>query len=568
MNQLNKLFLSMSLKQRISLGVAALGVAVALFLAARWNKERDFKPVYSNLSQEDAAAVVAKVREGGTEFRLTDNGSTVLLPSDKVAEMRLQLAAAGVPKNGRIGFELFDKTNFGTSDFAEQINYHRALEGELERTIVSLAEVEQARVHLTFPKDSVFTENKQPAKASVLLKLKPGGKLAPQNVSAICQLVASAVEGLEASAVSVVDMRGNLLSRPKAAASPDDAQPDEERLNFKTKIERDLVGKINTTLEPLLGADKYRAAVSVDCDFTSGEQSEEVFDPTKSVMVTSQKTEDISGSNTSSGVPGTASNLPRPTSRPGAGAANVARRTESVTYQSSRMVRKTRLPQGNVKRVSVSILVDHEVRYQGSGPKAKRVVEPPSADRLKAIHDVVAASIGFSADRGDQLVVEALPFESTLNYEPPPPPAPAAPGPPANFQQLLQMLIKDKVMLGVAGGVVLMLVLMTAMLIKSAKRSKAAAKSEAALQAQIAATPVAEPKKLEDPVTRKLEAQLAENQATQARLELEALNSLKLPVAQTKRGEVLAKHIAEEAKKDPKMLAHVVRAWVTEANQK
>ena len=568
MNQLNKLFLSMSLKQRISLGVAALGVAVALFLAARWNKERDFKPVYSNLSQEDAAAVVAKVREGGTEFRLTDNGSTVLLPSDKVAEMRLQLAAAGVPKNGRIGFELFDKTNFGTSDFAEQINYHRALEGELERTIVSLAEVEQARVHLTFPKDSVFTENKQPAKASVLLKLKPGGKLAPQNVSAICQLVASAVEGLEASAVSVVDMRGNLLSRPKAAASPDDAQPDEERLNFKTKIERDLVGKINTTLEPLLGADKYRAAVSVDCDFSSGEQSEEVFDPTKSVMVTSQKTEDISGSNTSSGVPGTASNLPRPTSRPGAGAANVARRTESVTYQSSRMVRKTRLPQGNVKRVSVSILVDHEVRYQGSGPKAKRVVEPPSADRLKAIHDVVAASIGFSADRGDQLVVEALPFESTLNYEPPPPPAPAAPGPPANFQQLLQMLIKDKVMLGVAGGVVLMLVLMTAMLIKSAKRSKAAAKSEAALQAQIAATPVAEPKKLEDPVTRKLEAQLAENQATQARLELEALNSLKLPVAQTKRGEVLAKHIAEEAKKDPKMLAHVVRAWVTEANQK
>src|SRR4029077_12854009 len=146
------------------------------------NKERDFKPLYTGLAQEDAAAVLVKVREGGAEFRLSEEGTTVLVPSAKVAELRLQLAAAGVPKSGRIGFELFDKTNFGTSDFAEQVNYHRALEGELQRSVMSLSVVEQARVHVTFPKDSVFIESKQPAKASVLVRLRPGGKLSPQNV--------------------------------------------------------------------------------------------------------------------------------------------------------------------------------------------------------------------------------------------------------------------------------------------------------------------------------------------------------------------------------------------------
>ena len=163
---------------------------------SHWNRERDFRPLYSGLASEDAAAVVAKVREGGSEFRLSDNGSVVLVPSGKVAELRLQLAAAGIPKSGRIGFELFDKTNFGASDFAEQVNYHRALEGELERSVMSLAEVEQARVHITFAKDSIFPESRQPAKASVLVKLRAGAQLSAQNVAAICQLTASAVDGL------------------------------------------------------------------------------------------------------------------------------------------------------------------------------------------------------------------------------------------------------------------------------------------------------------------------------------------------------------------------------------
>lgn len=304
MNQLNRLFGSITVKQRVSMVVAAVAVIALILFASHWNSEQDFKPLYTGLAQEDAAAVLVKVRENGSEFRLAEGGSTVLVPSAKVAEMRLQLAAAGIPKSGRIGFELFDKANFGTSDFAEQVNYHRALEGELERSVMSLSEVEQARVHITFPKDSIFLESKQPAKASVLVKLRPGAKLSPQNVAAICQLTASAIEGLAPEAVSLVDMHGNLLNRPRRQASGDEQEPSEANLDYRQKIERDLVTKINSTLEPLLGVDKFRANVLVDCDFTSGEQSEETLDPSKSVMVSSQKTEEISGANLAAGVPG------------------------------------------------------------------------------------------------------------------------------------------------------------------------------------------------------------------------------------------------------------------------
>ena len=169
MDQIKRLLDSLTWKQIVLILLVAGGVVAALNAFSHWNRERDLRPLYSDLSNEDAAAVLAKVRESGTDFQLSENGTAVLVPSSKVAELRLQLAAAGVPKSGRIGFELFDKTNFGTSDFAEQVNYHRALEGELERSVMSLAEVEQARVHLTLAKDSVFLESRQPAKASVLV---------------------------------------------------------------------------------------------------------------------------------------------------------------------------------------------------------------------------------------------------------------------------------------------------------------------------------------------------------------------------------------------------------------
>ncbi len=459
MNEIKRLLESLSRKQMLSLVLTAGVVIGALALLSHWNRERDFRPLYSALSAEDAGAVLAKVRESGSEYRISDNGAAVLVPSARVAELRLQLAAAGVPKSGRIGYELFDKTNFGMSDFSEQVNYHRALEGELERSVMSLSAVEEARVHITFPKESLFLESRQAAKASVLVKLRSGAQLSPQNVASICQLTASAVDGLAPEAVSVVDMRGNLLNRARKASSPDDPEPSEADLDYRQKLEHDLLAKINSTLEPLLGADKFRATASVECDFSSSERNDETFDPAKSVISNSQKTEDMSGGSVAAaGIPGTASTLPRAAARPGSGANAVTRRTENISYQSSHTVRHVREPQGAIKRVSVALLVDSDVHFEGTGPKSRRILEAPSAARLKTIHDLVAGVIGLSAERGDQLVVETLPFESTLNPEQPPPAKLIEPAVPVPGWR--EQIVKNKLLLiGLGAGVAMLLAL-------------------------------------------------------------------------------------------------------------
>src|SRR6266404_874736 len=221
MNQITQMFRRMTARQIILLAAAAIAVIGGLTALTHWNQERDFKPLFTGLAAEDAGPLLAKLRESGAEYRLADGGSTVMVSSGRVAELRLDMAAAGLPKSGRIGFELFDKANFGASEFAEQVNYHRAIEGELERSVMSIREVEQARVHVTMAKDSLYSESRQPAKASVLVKLRRAAALTPQNVAAICQLSASAVPGLSADQVSLVDTSGNLLNRPRPGGSAD-----------------------------------------------------------------------------------------------------------------------------------------------------------------------------------------------------------------------------------------------------------------------------------------------------------------------------------------------------------
>jgi flagellar M-ring protein FliF len=270
---MRKLLGSLSAAQRISIVLAAVALATGLYYLVRARREGDFRVLYSELDTADAAAVVDRLKQSAVEYRISADGRSVMVPSARVAETRLSLASAGLPRNGRMGFELFDKNNFGTTEFAEQVNYRRALEGELERSVGSLAAVEQARVHLAFPKDSVFLEARQPAKASVMVKLRPGARLTAQNVSAISYLVASAVQGLAPEAVSVLDMQGNLLSRPRRALAEGGEPPSEATLEFRQAVERDLVAKISTTLEPVLGPDKFRASATVDCDFKIGRAS-------------------------------------------------------------------------------------------------------------------------------------------------------------------------------------------------------------------------------------------------------------------------------------------------------
>jgi len=558
---MKKLLASFSLRQRITIVLAAALAGSGLYALVQWRQEADFRPLYTGLAPEDAGGVVQKLKESGVEYRLGEGGASVLAPSARIAELRISMAAAGLPKSGRIGFELFDKANLGATDFTEHVNYGRALEGELERSVMSLNEVEQARVHITFPKESVFVEQQEPAKASVLVRLRPGARLAPQNVAAIDNLVASAVEGLSPDGVSVLDMNGNLLGRPKAAGGLDGPEPSEAVLDYRHKVEADLVAKMNGTLEPLLGAERFRAGASVDCDFTGGEQSEEIFDPAHSVMVSSQRTEDTAGPVSAGGVPGTASTLPRPTSRPGTGASRTSRVTENIAYETSRTVKKSRLPAGEVRKMSLAVLVDQTVSWEKAGSTFRRVLTPPPPEQMKAIHDLVAGVTGLNADRGDQLIVETLPFENTLLTEPPQTSAPSAPG-----AKTVQSLVLDRKTLTIGGGAagVVLLILVLALM-----RRRSEPLVEASAPAALPASPNAAPAQIpqaagQSNLEQQLEAKLAEREAQQQRLDAQALSALKLAPAITKTSEVLAKHLREKVKEEAGLAAHVLQSWIRE----
>jgi flagellar M-ring protein FliF len=471
------------------------------------------------------------------------------------------MAGAGLPKTGRIGFELFDKSNLGITDFTEHVNYRRALEGELERSIRSLSEVQEARVHVTFPRDSVFLESREPAKASVLVHLRLGAHLSAQNVVAVTHLVASAVEGLTPESVSVLDMSGNLLSRSRKP-SVDGGDNSEGALEYRQQVEKDLLAKVNSTLEPLLGEGKFRAGVSVDCDFTSGEQSDEIFDPARSVMVTSQKTEDIAGGSQTSGIPGTASNLPRPASRPGASGSSVARRTENVTYQSTRMVRHTKLPQGTIKRISASLLLDQDVRWQGK----TKVLVPPTPEKLKAIHDLVAGAIGLSTERGDQLVIESLPFEQTLVSEPPLPPAPM-PVPPKNW--LDTFTVDRRILIGVAVAVLLIVLVPVLLLRKGRPQEAAAVATQPAIAAPGAvllspAEVAAEREQITRAAEENVQQQIKQQTDQKQKFLAEMQDKLRLPPVTTKKVEVLRQHLKDSVKTDAALAASVLRGWLEE----
>ena len=563
---MKKLLANLPMRQRITIAVVLLGAAGGLFLLVQHQREADFRPLFTGVAPEDASAIVQKLKEAGVDYRLPTEGGMVLVPSARLAELRINMAAAGLPKTGRIGFEIFDKTNLGATEFTEHINYRRALEGELERSVMSLAEVGQARVHVTFPKDSVFLESQQPAKASVLVKLRPGSRLAPQNVEAIDHLVSAAVEGLSPDAVSVLDMNGNLLGRPKAPGTLDGPEASEAALEYRHHVEADLLAKINSTLEPLLGGNKFRANVSVECDFSGGELSEEIFDPEHSVMSTSQRTEDTNGGVRATGVPGTQSSLPRPTSRPGGGSSRISRTTENIAYQTSRTVKKTRMPAGVVKKMSLAVLVDQSVTWEKEGKGVKKVLVPPTPETMKTIHDVVAGATGFSQDRGDQLVIETLPFESTLQLEPPgvPGSVPALPKPTGLAGLPIEMNRKTFLIGGGAAAGLMVMGFLLAILLRKRKR-RGAASTPGEIEA--GDTPAGRAALSAAHAHHDLEAHLAERDALQQKSDAQALSNLQLAPVITKKAEILAKHLREKITQNPEVSAQILRTWIREEEQ-
>ena len=247
-----------------------------------------------------------------------------------------------------------------------------------------------------------------------MLKLR--APIPEQTISAIRYLVSNAVEGLTPEAVSIVDTKGELLGKSKQKTSDDESS--EAALDYRRNVEKDLLAKINTTLEPLLGPERFRSSVAAECDFSSGELSEETYDPERQAIVSDQRSKETTSAGATNGIPGTQSNLPRATPRPGTNT-QVTRETQSTSYQTTRTVKRTKLPQGSLKRLSVSVLLDQTPHWEGRGPTLRRVLTPPTPETLNRITEVVSAAAGIIPERGDRLVVDSLPFESTRDEQPP-----------------------------------------------------------------------------------------------------------------------------------------------------
>lgn len=398
----------MPLKQKAVLLVSTALLVAAGITLVTWLKTADYQLLYANLSEEDGAAIAQKLAELKVPARTTAGG--IMVPADRVYELRLQMAGQGLPQGGGVGYEVFDKTNFTMTDFVQKLNYRRALQGELSRTIRALGEVEQCRVHLAVPEKTLFLQKAEAPKASVLVKLKAGRKLSPGRVQGIVHLVASSVEGLDPKDVSVVDTNGDLLTAPvrDEAVAATSSQLDHQRT-----FERDLEARIVGMLEPVTGAGKARARVAASFDFTKTEKTEEKFDPDSQVARSEQRSVEKSGSGSAGGgVPGTASNLPGAAAPSAAGGRSQSeRKNETINYEISKTVSHSVSPAGGLKRLSVVVLVDG-TSTAVEGAKDRKYT-PRAEEDLKQFEEMVKKTVGFSADRGDEVKVVNMPFETT-----------------------------------------------------------------------------------------------------------------------------------------------------------
>jgi flagellar M-ring protein FliF len=527
---------ALSRRRKLNLIAFALCVFGAVW-AFRWYMlERAYRPLYTDLTDQEAGTAVERLRQMEVPFRLASNGGTILVPETRLAEVRLQLAAEGLPQTGRLGFELFDQTSFGATEFAEQVNFRRALEGELERSVLSLNRVERARVHISLPKRSVFLDNEQPAKASVVLQLRPGGELSKQQTDGITHLVASAVEGLDPRQVVLVDTRGRLLVRPQDTSEAMTG----EQLEYRRRLEQQIEAKIEATIEPYVGFDKVRVNAAADIDWSKGEQTEEVFDPNTLVMTT-QKLQENSGPPNATGAPGTASNVPRQPLEPGIGATINQRVTETTNYQTSRTVTRMQLDKGALKRLSIAVLVDSKSHLDETGAVVR---EPRTEQEMLSLRQLAVAAGGIVEERGDRLTIESLPF--TI-FDPLPLAPPSSTRP--EWLEFALELFRNYRYYVIAGAVTLLLLFILLVWAVGRWSKKARARRQVELAAgrerQAIAEAEAETKRLSD---------------EQARL----LTGLKADTLQSSRGQVLKKHLEEAATQDTAGFIQLLRAWIHE----
>ena len=429
-------------QQKVMLMVAVAAVIALMVASSTWLKQADYRILFSNISERDGGAIIAALDQMNIPYRFSESGGAILIPGSNVHEVRLRLATQGLPKGGGVGFELMENQKFGISQFAEQVNYQRGLEGELSRTIQSIGAVQAARVHLAIPKPTVFVREELKPSASVLLNLYAGRSLDPAQIAGIQNLVAASVPNLAANSVTLIDQTGAMLSQLKSKLM--NAGLDPAQLRYVQEIEANAIKRVEDILSPILGSGNYRVQVAADIDFSQSEQTAESHRPNTvppDISIRSQQTSESASTMLSAqGVPGALSNQPpvpatAPLTQPpvpGAGApaaaqqapvpgqinaagvqaqiANVGqpintRKDSTINYELDRTIRHTKQSVGTIRRLTAAVVVNHR-------KDAKGAVKPIADPELRQINELVKESLGFNKERGDSVSVANAPFTS------------------------------------------------------------------------------------------------------------------------------------------------------------
>ncbi|HTN67033.1 MAG TPA: flagellar basal-body MS-ring/collar protein FliF [Burkholderiaceae bacterium] len=405
------------------LAVAAAAIVAVMAGVWMWSQAPDYRILFSNFSDRDGGAIVASLQQMNVPYKFADGGGAILVPADQVYDARLKLAAQGLPKGGGVGFELMENQKLGVSQFLEQVNFQRALEGELARSIQAVGAVQSARIHLALPKASVFVREQQQPTASVLLNLHPGRTLDQQQVSAIVHLVASSVPNLPPKNVTLVDQNGNLLSESDKKIRANGLDP--SQLKYVQELQQSIAQRVESIITPIVGPNNVRAEATADVDFSHSEQAAEIYKPNQTpdagAVRSLQSSESQNGGSANpSGVPGALSNQPPvPATAPltvpavtgqAAGAANppaTTHKESTVNYEVDKTIRYVQQPMGGVKRLSVAVVVNYKRELDADG----KLVSRPLSDAEKTqITDLVKEAMGYNKDRGDTLNVVNSPF--------------------------------------------------------------------------------------------------------------------------------------------------------------
>lgn len=431
-------------QQKLALMFSIAAVITILVGSVLWTKHGDFRILFSNLSERDGGAIISSLEQLNVPYKFSEGGGAILVPSDRVHEVRLRLASQGLPKGGNVGFELMENQKFGISQFAEQVNYQRALEGELSRTIQSVAAVQSARVHLAIPKPTVFVREEQKPSASVLVNLYAGRTLEPAQIAGIQNLVASSVPQMPPANVAIIDQGGVLLSQLKSKLM--EAGLDPTQVKYVHEIEHAAIRRIEDILTPIVGAGNAKVQVAADVDFSQTEQTAENYKPNStptSVTIRSQQSSETANATATPavGVPGALSNQPpvpatAPITQPavpgagGAGAGGPAipgqinaagvqapissvgqpvatRKDSTINYEVDRTVRHTKQSAGVIRRLSAAVVVNHKKEV---GKDGKATTKPLTDNEIKQINDLAREAMGFNKERGDTLSVANASF--------------------------------------------------------------------------------------------------------------------------------------------------------------